>query len=169
MTASAGESSGGAAGAETGGSAGMPGGGEAGAMTGGSAGMPGGGAGGDMSPGAGGEGGAGPSTPTLAQNCATICTTVGSLDCSTSQECLSGCTTYTANGDATLEQYTGVINCLAHTLTTAGDYACSADGPVAQNQWYPTNADSSCEVPLCDWVCADQTVVNSELFDRCGC
>jgi hypothetical protein len=135
-------------------------GGEAGATTGGSIGL--GGAGGDVAQ--GGEGGAS-APPTLADNCATVCSDQTALSCTFGSNCVDGCTVIESL-TALPDEYDVMIACQAKQLTAA-QYYCSVPS-VGPAQPAP-KAGTACETLICKWTCDDGTFGDPNVAARCGC
>jgi hypothetical protein len=125
-----------------------------------------GGAGGEVAQ--GGEGGA--SAPTLADNCATVCSDQTGLSCTYGSTCVAGCTGLTNPdpdfGTAFPAEYEAMIACQAKQLTAA-QYYCSVPsmGPAQP----APKASTACETLICKWTCDDGTNVDPNVFARCGC
>jgi hypothetical protein len=114
--------------------------------------------------GAGGEAGSA-SVPTLAENCATVCEAQAGLTaCTFGNTCVPGCVGLAGDTEAKSE-YTAMIACEAEHLT-ANQYVCSDQGP---ESWPAPVPGTECETAICAWTCADQTFVDVNIYERCGC
>jgi hypothetical protein len=125
-----------------------------------------GGAGGELAQ--AGEGGASAPTPTptLADNCATICGDQTGLSCNYGSACVQGCTGITDPdvGTAFPEEYIAMIACQAKQLT-ALQYECSTQ---MNTQVQPApKAGTACEALICKWTCDDGMYVDDNTVARC--
>src|SRR4029079_18301798 len=125
------------------------------------------GSGGDMT-GQGGEAGAA-SVPTLAENCASVCSDQAAPSCVPSA-CASDCVATGSDptfGTDAPDQYAAMLACEAQHLT-ASDYVCSSGngGPVIPIP----KPNTACKTQICAWACADMTgAVDPGLLGSCTC
>ncbi|HEX7451528.1 MAG TPA: hypothetical protein VF294_04555 [Polyangiaceae bacterium] len=123
-----------------------------------------GGAGGELAQ--GGEGGAPTPTPTLADNCATICGDQTGLSCNYGSACVQGCmgTADPDLGTAFPDEYIAMIACQAKQLT-AIQYECSTQ---MNTQVQPApKAGTACEALICKFTCDDAMYVDDNIVARC--
>jgi hypothetical protein len=128
-----------------------------------------GGSAGDSSEGgSGGEAGASTGAPTLIDNCTTVCATQAALTCTYGATCAQSCvaTGDTATGTAAPVEYAAMIACMAKELA-ATNYECSTQ---SDTKVFPApKAATACETKICAWTCADATLVDENIYARCGC
>jgi hypothetical protein len=117
-----------------------------------------------------GSGGAGPepSSPTLVENCNTVCAAQAALSCSYGNSCVSKCVALGEpdTGTAPLDDYAAMLHCQAMQLTAA-DYECSLQS-TAISIPAPVNG-GVCKTPICKWTCDHQAIADENVYEACDC